>query len=119
MHGVEMRVHVYTNTRQRSSKFSQGTPICFAEVISDGRLMELSGNIQDEWKSLGIKLNMTYNDLRQIEAQYPTDARARNMAMLTSWRNRLPLNNQLISLGQLASGLLEVGRRDLTKYTDI
>ena len=81
--------------------------------------MSVAKEISEEWMQLGITLSLPYTELVQIKEKHSSDPKERNMAMLTSWRNRLPLDDQMMSLAKLSCALVTVNRRDLSKYTEI
>ena len=82
-------------------------------------LMNLSTRIDNDWRQLGVHLSIPYDTLTHLEQAHPTNAMARNMAMLMTWKRNLPPGQQLMHLNQLACALVDVGRRDLTKYTNV
>ena len=85
------------------------------EVISDRLLLDIANEMQEtDYVTIGARLGISLARLDQLRHDYMRDSRARNVRMMTLWRDAQD-GSKVTILSRLIEALKAAGRRDLAE----
>ncbi|XP_013401483.1 ankyrin-1 isoform X1 [Lingula anatina] len=90
-----------------------GSQFDIPESLKEAPLMDLSHEIGQEWKTLGIYLGLSIAEIDHIVHDDQGDMRLQIFNMLLRWRNRSLLSERGPLQRQLCEALVKVNRKDL------